>query len=102
MFTPSENSPRWSRASLPRRRFLVIAGLILLSTVLFLVGTAIERGRLPAHGPSERHQELGTGSETHEGAEATPAASPETQEAQESHKAGATEALVFGINVESP
>ena len=108
---------------------LLIAGLIVVSTLLFIAGVAIERGResgATATAPQESQEVKATpttssasgavsgeGSEGQEKQEASRTATPQVSgEASETHKEGASETTatkethsseaVFGLDIENP
>jgi hypothetical protein len=100
--------------ALSRATTILLAGLMVLSTVLFVAGVALERS---SSGPGDTHPStpqvaptVSAGAEAPEGSEAreaqerqeaAAAASPESAEGTPAHEA-AEQNRVFGIDVESP
>jgi hypothetical protein len=95
------------RSSAEQVKLWLIAGLMVVSTVLFVVGVTLERSRGEDHETSVAHQEA---SETHseeageahsEEANETHAeeemSEPHSEEAEETHSE-----IIFGLNLESP
>jgi len=100
--------------ALSRATALLLAGLMVLSTVLFVAGVALERslsGSGDTHAPAPQEAPaVSTGAEAPEGSEAreaqehqeaTAAAAPESAEGTDSHEQ-AEQNGVFGIDLESP
>jgi hypothetical protein len=85
-----------------RRKLLLITVLLALSTVLFVVGVAVERGWGSGGATIGTHQEAGASQEASEGdgAHSEAGENAEASEAQAHTEAG--ERAVAGIDLESP
>jgi hypothetical protein len=85
-----------------RRKLLLITVLLALSTVLFVVGVAVERGWGSGGATIDAHQEAGASQEASEGdgAHSEAGENAEASEAQAHTEAG--KLAIAGIDLESP
>jgi len=85
-----------------RSKRLLITALLTLSTVLFVVGVAVERGGVSGGTTTDIHQEAGASQEAPEGGGAHTEAGENAQASEAPPHTEAAEPTIAGMNLESP
>jgi hypothetical protein len=85
-----------------RSKLLLITMLLALSTVLFVVGSAVERGLASGGTTTDSHREAGASQEASEGEGAHNEAGENAEASEAPSHTEAAEPTIAGINLESP
>ncbi len=85
-----------------RTKLRLIAALLALSTVLFVIGVAVERGWGSAGAAADIHEEAGASQEASEGEGAHTEAGENAEASEAEAHSEAAESTIAGIDLESP